>query len=287
MKVLVQQGAGLGFLSGRRKRDRTLNEFLGDVVEQDMKDVTGLITARHDAAVKRLSGARAGPTLYRLLKVRNAKTIIEHPRGGEQAVIMNVAGDVAAQDAADAIGYPEYKTDSSGNPAPPRLPQRDNASVTQALVLTGFGFSLPVGSVVTGVSVSVRRRQSFPRGAVSNVADSVGKLWQGVAVGTYKAAVGAWPDASAFAVYAGAPQSDWGTSALTETEVNASTFGFALAVAGSGGPYALPVPDGQDAPPSGYVDFVEMTVTYLVGGGPVIGGQGLVNDRILGGMVIN
>ena len=126
------------------------------------------------------------------------------------------------------------------------------------LKCTNFGFSIPSGDTINGITVDIERKASQNSGASYYIRDSGLYLVKGGTVsGTNKAATATnWPTTDASASYGGAADL-WGV-ALTDTDVNASTFGVVLSVVGR---------DRFATGQNGYVDLITITVTYTTGGG--------------------
>lgn len=123
-------------------------------------------------------------------------------------------------------------------------------TLSEFLVATNFGFSIPGGTTINGVVVGVLRLDS------SQVFDAGGgaRLVKGGTVGGDDKADVLTEWVEGYAVYGG--ETDlWGLT-LTPADVNASGFGFALAAeyGGSGGSNA-------------YVDHIRITVYYTPSGG--------------------
>lgn len=102
---------------------------------------------------------------------------------------------------------------------------------THYLDCTTFGFAVPTGATITGITVSIERS-----GTVSNdAADTTVQLIKGgTAQGNNKASASKWPTTDAVATYGGAADL-WGL-ALTASDVNATNFGVTIranATAGS------------------------------------------------------
>lgn len=94
---------------------------------------------------------------------------------------------------------------------------------THYLFATGFGFAIPTGATIKGISPSLKRQAS----AASSVLDAgVFLLKAGAVAGTTRAAAGYWPTAPSANSYGG-PTDLWGTT-WTPAQVNASNFGIAL-----------------------------------------------------------
>ena len=128
------------------------------------------------------------------------------------------------------------------------------SSTSHYLKLTGFGFSIPAGSTVTGVSVAVERIKT---GSSQDVRDASVKLVKaGSVVGSEHADTGTtWPYAADGTKTYGSGSDLWGTT-LSPSDVNASGFGVAISARNlsSTGSFAK-------------VDSVTITVTYTSGGG--------------------
>lgn len=131
------------------------------------------------------------------------------------------------------------------------------SSGSDYLVATNFGFSIPAGSTINGVTVAVERKSSSNI-ASSYIKDDTAYLMKGgSATGDNKADTSTkWPTSDTVATYGGAADV-WGAT-LSVDDVNASTFGFRLS--------DLAYRTGKGSPLA-YVDFISITVTYTEGGG--------------------
>lgn len=116
------------------------------------------------------------------------------------------------------------------------------------LEATGFGFSVPIGATIVGVSVSILRgmQVSFTR-CTDNV---VSLIKGGVVSGSNKASASLWPLDLAYANYGGSSDT-WGMT-LTPADINASNFGIAISITDVASAVAQ-------------VDFIGMTVYFAVG----------------------
>jgi hypothetical protein len=125
-----------------------------------------------------------------------------------------------------------------------------------SLRVTNFGFAVPAGATINGVTVEVKRRKTNDLGFSTKDAN-VNLTKNGTAaVGTNKASATNWTTTLTFATYGGAADL-WGTT-WTATEINASTFGVLLKVydpIGGGGETAN-------------VDFIRVTVDFTAAAGP-------------------
>ena len=123
-------------------------------------------------------------------------------------------------------------------------------SFTNRLILTGFGFSLPVGSTIVGITVNIERSVT---GGNSLRDKEIMLVKNGVTQATTnKAAATAWPVVDATANY-GTNSDLWGNT-WTYSDINAAGFGVAIAMERFS-------PAGP--PQSGKVDFVSITVCYI------------------------
>jgi hypothetical protein len=122
------------------------------------------------------------------------------------------------------------------------------------LAMTGFGFTLPSGALVTGIDVSISRRAST--GVGGTVFDrSVKLVTDGHPVrGDDKGSLTLWPGASASAAY-GSSTDRWGLS-LTAADVNASNFGVAVS--------AFATPNSPRTVAMATINSAQITITYFV-----------------------
>lgn len=115
---------------------------------------------------------------------------------------------------------------------------------TDYLRVTNFGFSIPPGSVISGISVEIER------GDINNAKDYVVRIVKGGEIGTTdKSLSPAW-STEAYVSYGGATDL-WGDT-WVYSEINASNFGVAFSCKKQGG----------GANPAPKVDHVRITVTY-------------------------
>lgn len=135
------------------------------------------------------------------------------------------------------------------------LGKSDNT--THYLKGTEFGFSVPAGSTIDGITVTISRKASGASAGIRAVYDSIVRLViGGSVVGDNKAATSTmWPLAEATASYGGISDK-WGLTP-TADDVNGSDFGVVLSARHNG---SL---SGQSS-----VDSITVIVTYTEGGGP-------------------
>lgn len=128
---------------------------------------------------------------------------------------------------------------------------------THYLKVTNFGFAIPSGATINGVTVAVERMASET--GLSFTVDAVLSLVKGGTVsGNNKADTSTHWSAEKTISYGGAADL-WGLT-LTDTDVNATTFGVVLSAnvsrkaSGKGSSTAS-------------VDFISITIDYTTGGG--------------------
>jgi hypothetical protein len=110
---------------------------------------------------------------------------------------------------------------------------------------TGFGFAIPSGATIDGVVVEVERREQSAVG----VRDSSVRLYKAGWAGDDKADTGtSWPTGDTYASY-GSSTDDW-NAALTDTIVNASTFGAGVSAYNPGANTNI------------YIDHIRITIYY-------------------------
>ena len=122
---------------------------------------------------------------------------------------------------------------------------RMRSNTSNYLVATGFGFAVPAGSTISGISARIQRRSDV----AAMITDSRIRIVKGGVIGTTEKSTGAtWPTTQAYTTFGGAADL-WGTT-WTAADVNAANFGIAIAVtAGGSNSYA-------------YANHIEITVTY-------------------------
>lgn len=145
------------------------------------------------------------------------------------------------------------------NPTNISTDDSDNASVavngsagtpsSQYLTATNFGFSVPVGATILGVTASFSRKRDALGGVVSD--NAVKLVKGGTATGDNKAGQG-WSKTQSTQTY-GSGDDLWGTS-LTPADVNASNFGVAISATAFN-------------PSTAYVYAVYVTVYYSIASG--------------------
>src|SRR4051794_6708512 len=126
-------------------------------------------------------------------------------------------------------------------------------ATTQYLEATNFGFTVPAGATINGVTVKIERSES---GSAGDVHDASVKLVKGsTVVGNDKANTALEWDAGTDGVATYGSSTDlWGTT-LTDSDVNSASFGVAIA--------AKQLATAQFV----RVDTVTITISYTTGGG--------------------
>jgi hypothetical protein len=127
------------------------------------------------------------------------------------------------------------------------------SAVSNYLTATGFGFSIPAGSTINGIQVSIERSD----GGVSSSSyirdNSIKIVKAGAITGTEHADTTAnWPTSDASASY-GSTTDLWGTT-WTAADINASNFGVAISARGS-----------SSSSETARIDNIRITVSYTSG----------------------
>lgn len=123
----------------------------------------------------------------------------------------------------------------------------DSPDISQRLFAQGFGFAIPGGSTIDGITVEIDRRD----GGVGAASDNRVQLLDASSalVGDNKADLPTdWPTNSAIATYGGA--ADKWNATPTVDMVNSANFGVALSV------------QADAANTDIFVDFIRITITY-------------------------
>lgn len=122
---------------------------------------------------------------------------------------------------------------------------------TEYLIASNFGFSIPGGSTINGVTVRVERAAQH----TTRVEDLEIKLYVNGSITAQNKASGTdWPISDTTADYGGAADT-WGES-LTPTLVNASNFGV-----------AVKAHSVSSSSSTAYVDAISIDITYTPGAG--------------------
>lgn len=124
----------------------------------------------------------------------------------------------------------------------------DSPDISELLVVSNFGFSIPEGSAIDGIVVEIERRNSAGAASDNRVQLARGTTFASL-VGTNKADLPTdWPTATAVATYGSA--TDTWSAGLTYADVNSSSFAVMLSV------------QADAANTDIQVDFIRVTVHY-------------------------
>lgn len=133
------------------------------------------------------------------------------------------------------------------------------SGLTNALVASNFGFSIPAGATINGVQVDITRHAS----ALNTFKDSLVKLTANAGTGVItgcanKASASNWGTSDADVSYGGSADT-WSISAanLTSSVVNGSGFGVVFE-----GAWVIGTPTAS-------VNYISVTVWYSAGGPPM------------------
>lgn len=138
-------------------------------------------------------------------------------------------------------------------------------SSSQYLALTNFGFAVPGGATINGITVALQKKKL---NSGDDVIDFAARLIKaGTVQSTDRSAAGQWPTTAGSTTYGGA--SDLWGGTWTASDVNGSGFGFAIAA----GPVDTITGSG-----TAQVDAVAITIDYTAAGGAP--GRALVSRRI-------
>ena len=122
-----------------------------------------------------------------------------------------------------------------------------NGSSTQYLVATNFGFSIPSGATINGITAEIRRK----RGGINTCLDAQINIVKGGVIKTTNKSTGTvLPTSFAYKSYGGSSDL-WGES-WTYSDINSSGFGFVYRVDRGGGKSAM----------NPQVDAMRITIDY-------------------------
>jgi len=192
-------------------------------------------------------------------------------------------------DGNDASGT-VYKFVTGGSPIPGGGSAGFNGDypmVTNVMSLTGFGFSIPVGEIVTTITVNIWRGANgvgYPF-ANSSVRDTKVQI---IGATANKALTTTdWPSSGPVSpgdpipvtlqTYTDTP-AGWGW--LNSINYNDAAFGMQFSIHGNG------VETFPATGPQAYVDMVQIVLTTVIGGVLPVNGDGLVNSNVMRGMAI-
>lgn len=121
------------------------------------------------------------------------------------------------------------------------------------LKATNFGFSIPSGATINGITVTVNLMSLV---SPAPVKDNIVKIMKGGSyVGTDLKSATTWPSSFTSRTYGGSSNL-WGTT-WTDTDINASNFGFGISVLSA----------SFKAQGKGRVDYITITIDYTASGG--------------------
>lgn len=149
------------------------------------------------------------------------------------------------------VSFPDHQYAESGLAAYPQCFQA-TCYYSRILYAFDFGFSIPQGATIMGVSAQVLRMSTAP----TDVTDSLIQLYTGSPVGTNHASTTNWTPNPVSVIY-GDSTDTWGYN-LTPDSVNSSQFGLAVMAINRNMAGLITTAS---------VDHIEMTVYYNTGTG--------------------
>jgi len=150
---------------------------------------------------------------------------------------------------AEAWVSPGNITSDNGTSASVTAATYDNSDITQLLVASNFGFSIPAGSTIDGITVEVDRSNAAGAAHTFRIQLATGTTFATL-VGDNKGDATDWPASLAIATYGGAAD-NW-NAGLTVAQVNAT--GFAVMLSAQA--------DGNNTDVA--VDFIRVTINYTI-----------------------
>ena len=128
-----------------------------------------------------------------------------------------------------------------------------NNAVSDYLKASNFGFAIPAGAVINGITVAIERQEEFG-GANARVHDNDVLLESGATVSNDRATGTLWTNADVIATY-GSTSDNWGV-AWTAAQINDPTFGVKLSV----------INTSTGTNHEARVDYIYITVAYAMPG---------------------
>jgi hypothetical protein len=125
------------------------------------------------------------------------------------------------------------------------------SATSEYLQGTNYGFAIPAGATINGITVTIGRMSSSNGGGNSINDVDLNLLKAGVIVGGDKAVATDWPITTITAASYGGTADLWGTT-WTPAEINASNFGVSLSV----------VNQSSSSTRTASVDYMQITVNY-------------------------
>lgn len=129
----------------------------------------------------------------------------------------------------------------------------DSPDISQLLVCSGFGFSIPAGATINGITVEIDRRSIIASSGVDNRVQLAKGTTFADLVGSNKATATVWPSSSAVATY-GSAADLWGTT-WSDSDINSSTFAVMVST------------KANIANADVGIDYVRVTVDYTAAAG--------------------
>lgn len=127
----------------------------------------------------------------------------------------------------------------------------NGAGISEYLLATNFGFSIPAGATINGITVTVELSATQS----NRVSDNAVRIVKGGTIGSTDMSNGtAWPTSDINRNYGGASEL-WGET-WAASDINSSGFGFAISADGDS-------PGSRDA----RIDLITITIDYTAGGG--------------------
>lgn len=134
-----------------------------------------------------------------------------------------------------------------------------NGTTSHYLKATNAGFSIPAGATINGIVVEVKKYTSVTYSGDEKKIDNAVRIVKGGTIGSTDRADGTtpWPNPTDPGTYVsyGSSSDLWGES-WTPSDINASTFGFAISVKTSCSLCGLSLSDNV------FIDHIRITVYY-------------------------
>lgn len=134
--------------------------------------------------------------------------------------------------------------------------QMDDGTVTDYAAATNFGFSVPAGATITGVTIEVNCYTDRMFDGDPATIGLIAQLYNGALIGAQKSNQSGVAGGSLASSTLGSGSDKW-SATLTPAIVNASTFGVAVQTLATG--------IGDTAPYFSYVDYIKMQIAYSTG----------------------
>lgn len=131
-----------------------------------------------------------------------------------------------------------------------------SGSVSHYLKVTNFGFSIPAGATINGITVEIERNVQNHALADPVQDNRVRLVKAGTIQTTDKASVSNWPASDTYATYGGG--ADLWSGTWTDSDINDSGFGMAISAKGV---------SVLNDPPVAQIDHIRITITYTEAAG--------------------